>query len=57
MAFVPFRNITNRGALLALGACGLLTLAYYRLDEAVEQKKAYKLAHGRVNEEGWPARR
>jgi len=58
MAFVPFRNITNRGAAFAVAACVVLSAAYVKLDEAVERKREERRASGAaLGEDGWPRRR
>jgi len=33
MVFLPFRNLSNRGALVATGICGVLVYAYVKLDQ------------------------
>jgi hypothetical protein len=38
--FLPFRRITNRGAVVAVIACGLLSVAYHRLEEMEDKKRA-----------------
>lgn len=51
MSFVPFRNITNRGALVSLLACVVLSAAYVKLDQAVEKRDVKRRGDG---VDGWP---
>jgi hypothetical protein len=64
MAFIPFRNITNRGALAACVACVVLSFAYVELDERGRRQREERRVVGGVVRgaegtvaEDWPARR
>jgi hypothetical protein len=57
MLFIPFRRLSNRGALLAVIACGALTYTYYQLDESEQIRKKRAMMDNNNLDPEWKRKR